>query len=161
MTAAEHAENVRLELGDSWLPRIYQRILKMRTRAYHFGDIASRNRVKVQHSLLGVELKIGRRRLLCPDLATAQYLSIFARLGCKDVAVPYDITRISALVSELESSWQRMFLMASKGAADRKESFRVRIRGLLIAKIRQEILELGAGPKAPEFRRSLKQRRNN
>ena len=73
-------------------------------------------RVEIQHTLLGVELKLGRKRLLCPDLATARYLSVFARLGCQDVALPYDITKISQLADELESSWYRMLLLAEQEA---------------------------------------------
>ena len=53
--------------------------------------------------MLGIELKVANRRLLCPDLATARYLSVFARLGCDVIAVPYDITQISRIADELES----------------------------------------------------------
>ncbi len=77
-------------------------------------------RVVIQHTLLGVELKLGRKRLLCPDLATARYLSVFARIGCQDVAVPYDITKISHLADELESSWYRMLLLADQEAKEQR-----------------------------------------
>ncbi len=114
MTAEEYAEQVKTELTDTWLPLIYtQRILKTRTRSYSFGVLQRKPRVEIQHTLLGVELKVGRRRLSCPDLATARYLSVFARASCKGVAIPYDITRISRLADELESSWQRMLLLAN------------------------------------------------
>src|SRR5580765_3547607 len=112
MTAESYAQLIQEQLGESWLPRIYrERILKLRTRSYHFESAKPAVRVDIQHTLLGVELKVGRRRLLCPDLATARYLSVFARLGCQDVAVPYDITKISHLADELESSWFRMLLL--------------------------------------------------
>src|SRR6267142_6484059 len=108
MTAEEYAEQVRAELADAWLPRIYrERIRSKHTRSYHFEGLTKKARVEIQHTLLGVELKAGRRRLLCPDLATARYLAVFARAGCEQVAVPYDITRISQLADELESSWHR------------------------------------------------------
>src|ERR1051326_7720700 len=110
-------QQIRERLGDAWLPRIYrERILKLRTRSYHFEIVADAKRNVIQHTLLGVELKLGRKRLLCPDLATARYLSVFARLGCQDVAVPYDITRISQLADELESSWYRMLLLVDQEA---------------------------------------------
>jgi hypothetical protein len=161
VTAADYAEEVKAQLKESWLPRIYrERILKMRTRSYDFGDLKPNRRVEIQHSLLGVELKIARRRLLCPDLATARYLSVFARAGCKAVAVPYDITKVSSLADELESSWHRMLLLASLRAPGRTEAFRARIRGLLIARLRIEVAKLGAGPTVPEFRQNTKQRRN-
>jgi hypothetical protein len=159
VTAEEYAAQVETEMKQSWLGQIYrERILGMRTRSYRFGVLQGKLRVDIQHTLLGVELKIGRRRLLCPDLATARYLSVFARAGCKEVAVPYDITRISSLADELESSWYRMLLLADKRAADRSDSFKTRIHGLLIAKLRDEVTEAGAGTSVPEFKQSTKQR---
>jgi len=157
--AEEYAQSIQEQLGETWLPRIYrERILKLRTRSYHFESAPVSAHVVIQHTLLGVELKIGRRRLLCPDLATARYLSVFARLGCKDVAVPYDITKISHLADELESSWYRMLLLVDQQARAESTRFRARLRGLLLAKIRADILEAGAGTRIPEFRQSTRQR---
>ena len=159
MPAESYAQLIQEQLGESWLPRIYrERILRLRTRSYHFESAKPPARVEIQHTLLGVELKVGRRRLLCPDLATARYLSVFARLGCKDVAVPYDITKISHLADELESSWYRMFLLLEQEARAESVRFKARLRGLLIAKIRAEIEEAGPGTRVPEFRQTTKQR---
>jgi hypothetical protein len=153
------ALRVREQLADAWLPRIYRdRILKLRTRSYHFEIPGIPKRVLIQHTLLGVELKVARKRFLCPDLATARYLSVFARLGCKDVALPYDITKISQLADELESSWYRMLLLVEQEARAESARFKGRLRGLLLAKIRAEIVEAGAGTRVPEFRQSTKQR---
>ena len=158
MTAQEYAAQVKAELKGFWLPNIYrERIRRSRTRAYHFESLPDKSRVEIQHSLLGVELKAGRKRLLCPDLATARYLSVFARAGCEHVAVPYDITKISQLADELESSWHRMILLAEHHAAGKSDSFKNRIRRLLIKDIRAEILEAGAGAAVPEFKQSTKQ----
>lgn len=160
MTAEELAQKVKTELGTTWLPSIYRdRVLKMRTRSYHFESLKPNARVETQHTLLGVELKIGNRRLLCPDLATARYLAVFARTGCTNVAVPYDITKVSQLADELESSWYRMLLIAEHNAVDRSASFKARLRGLLIARVQAEIAEAGAGTRVPEFKRSTKQQR--
>ncbi len=159
MTAQEYAVQVKAELDDAWLPRIYrERIRSKRTRSYNFEGMTTRARIEIQHTLLGVELKAGRRRLLCPDLATARYLSVFARAGCEFVAVPYDITKISQLADELESSWHRMFLLADHNAAGKSEAFKSRIRRVLIGKIKVEISEAGAGTVMPEFKQSTKQR---
>jgi hypothetical protein len=159
LSLESHAQLIQEQLGESWLPRIYrERILKLRTRSYHFDSAKPTARVDIQHTLLGVELKVGRKRLLCPDLATARYLSVFARLGCKDVAVPYDITKISHLADELESSWYRMFLLVEQEARAESTRFKGRLRGLLIAKIRAEIEEAGPGTRVPEFRHTTKQR---
>jgi hypothetical protein len=153
-TAESHARQIQEKLGETWLPRIYRdRILRLRTRSYHFETANPKARIVIQHTLLGVELKIGRRRLLCPDLATARYLSVFARIGVTDVAVPYDITKISHIADELDSSWYRMLLLVEQEAG--KESPRVqgRVRGLLIAEVRTEIAAAGAGTKMPEFKK--------
>jgi hypothetical protein len=159
MTAFEYAAQVKAELKDAWLPHIYrERIRTSRTRSYHFESLPDKPRVEIQHTLLGVELKAGRRRLLCPDLATARYLSVFARAGCEHVAVPYDITKISQLADELESSWHRMFLLAEHHAAGKSDSFKNRVRSLLVKDIRAQVLEAGAGASVPEFKQSTKQR---
>ena len=159
MTVEACAQQIREQLGDAWLPRIYRdRILKLRTRSYHFEIANTPKRIIIQHTLLGVELKVGRKRLLCPDLATARYLSVFARLGCKDVAVPYDITKISQLADELESSWYRMLLLADQEGKNNSASFRTRVRGALIANIRAEITAAGAGTRIPEFKQSTRRR---
>ena len=159
MPAESYAQLIQEQLGESWLPRIYrERILKLRTRSYEFDGAKAAARVDIQHTLLGVELKVGRKRLLCPDLATARYLSVFARLGCKAVAVPYDITKISHLADELESSWYRMFLLVEQETRAESTRLKGRLRGLLIAKIRAEIEEAGPGTRVPEFRQTTKQR---
>jgi len=152
-------KKIQAQLDETWLPRIYrERIRRLRTRSYHFDESKPSARVLIQHTLLGVELKIGRRRLLCPDLATARYLSVFARIGCSDVAVPYDITKISQLADELESSWYRMLLLVEQEAKAGTPSLKGRLRGLLIAQIRAEIAAAGAGTRVPEFKQSTKQR---
>ena len=159
MLAEDYAHKIQQQLGETWLPRIYrERIRKLRTRSYHFEKPSASARVEIQHTLLGVELKVGRRRLLCPDLATARYLSVFARIGSSDVAVPYDITKISHLADELESSWYRMLLLVEQEGRAESAQLKSRLRGLLIAKIRAEVLEAGAGTRVPEFRQTTRQR---
>lgn len=160
MSAVEDAaQKIQQQLGETWLPRIYrERILKLRTRSYNFEIVKPAASVIIQHTLLGVELKLGRRRLLCPDLATARYLLVFARIGCKGVAVPYDITKISHLADDLESSWYRMLLLAEQEAKPESTRFKGRLRGLLLAKMRAEIEDAGPGTRVPEFRQSTRQR---
>ena len=159
MTVEACAQQIRELLGETWLPRIYrERILKLRTRSYHFAIEGTPKRVLIQHTLLGVELKVGRKRLFCPDLATARYLSVFARLGVNDVAVPYDITKISQLADELESSWYRMLLLVDQEGKAKSTSFRNRVRGSLVAEIRADITAAGAGTKIPEFKLTTRNR---
>src|SRR5882724_8935125 len=157
-SAAQYLAQIERQLGDSWLPRIYrERILKIRTRSYQFPPLAKRAAPEIHHTLLGIEVKLGRHRMLCPDLATARYLAGFARAGCKAVAIPYDITMISHLADELESSWQRMLLLTDSLISDRSPAFRARIRTLLIGKVRDEIAAAGAGARIPEFKQSTRQ----
>ena len=154
MTVESYAQQIQEKLGETWLPRIYrERILRLRTRSYHFETTNPKARIVIQHTLLGVELKIGRRRLMCPDLATARYLSVFARIGVTDVAVPYDITKISHIADELESSWYRMLLLVEQEAGKEPPRMLSRLRGLLIAQVRETITAAGAGSKMPEFKK--------
>ena len=159
MSASDYLTQVENTLAESWLPLIYDRILKMRTRSYQFPPLPKSAAPQIHHTLLGIELKVGRRRMLCPDLATARYLAVFARVGCDSVAIPYDITRISLLADELDSSWHRMLLLADEVAGDRGAAFRARLRRQLIGKVREEIAAAGAGPRMPEFKQSTRQRR--
>jgi hypothetical protein len=159
LQADNHLKNIQEQLGESWIPHIYMsRILKLRTRSYHFENLKQGARVAIQHTLLGIELKVGRRRLLCPDLASARYLAVFARTGCADVAIPYDITKISILADELESSWYRMLLLAEQAVGQHNLKLLARLRGLLFAKIRSEVAAAGSGTTIPEFR-DLRKRR--
>lgn len=157
-SAAQYLTEIERQLGDSWLPRIYrEHILSIRTRSYQFLPIGKSASPEIHHTLLGIELKVGRRRMLCPDLATARYLAVFVRIGCQTVAIPYDITMISHLADQLESSWHRMLLLTDSLISDRSPVFRTRIRRLLIGKVRVELNAAGAGTRIPEFKQSTKQ----
>jgi len=149
---------VEQTMGDKWLTEIYRRILKDRTRGYQFPPLSRQATPQIQHTLLGIELKVARRRMLCPDLATARYLAVFARVGATAVAIPYDITQISRIADALESSWHRMFLIGDNLAAGKSTAFHTRLRSALIGKVRSEISEAGAGPAVPEFNQKIKPR---
>ena len=154
-TAAEMQE----KLGEEWLAVIYRdKVRTQRTRSYQMNVPPKENRAVIQHTLLGIELKVGNNRFSCPDLSTARYLQIFARIGCREVAVPYDITKISTLADELESSWHKIILLFEDAAKDKIASAKGRMRSALIKEIRQEIDEIGAGSLMPEFKQSTKQR---
>lgn len=158
--AEDVAEEIMRQLGVQTPAAIYQdKILTQRTRQYELRAPAKSSNVEVLHTLLGIELKIANRRLLCPDLATARYLSVFARLGCDVIAVPYDITQISRLADELESSWQRMMLLVEHFTVDRSERLRAVVRRRLLEKSREAIAELGAGAKFPKFNQQTRQRK--
>jgi hypothetical protein len=155
----EIASQIKEKLDENWLPLIYrEKIRSLRTRSFRLDVAEHENRVEIQHTLLGVELKVGNKRLSCPDLSTARYLQVFGRLGCAEIAVPYDITKISTLADELESSWQRTVLLLDEAAKEKPASARGRLRSNLIKELRREIAEIGAGEKMPQFKQTTKQR---
>src|SRR5437588_2988169 len=150
---------VKERMGEEWPPRIYrERVLAMRTRSHGVPAPVKNAGVEILHTLLGIELKVGRRRISCPDLATARYLSVFARAGVAEVAVPYDITKISRLADELESAWQRMILLAEHFTRERVATFRSRVRTAAAREAAREIEEAGAGTPVPQFNQNTRQR---
>jgi len=157
----EIVAEIKEKLNDEWLPTIYrEKVRTQRTRSFSL-DIARReNRAIIQHTLLGVELKVANQRFSCPDLSTARYLQIFARIGCCEVAVPYDITKISTLADELESSWHKSLLILDENAKDKTSAVHGRMRASLIKEMREEIEKIGAGSLMPEFKQSTKQRKS-
>jgi hypothetical protein len=146
-------DEVRSELGDNWISDLYRdKVRTQRTRAFHLDIPERENAPEILHTLLGLELKVGRRRFACPDLATARYLRVFARLGVRDIAVPYDITRISVIADELETAWQKMvLLLREKGHETGRE------RTALVRKLRAEIADIGPGEMMPAFDRPTRQ----
>lgn len=159
LTIERAVAEVKHLLGVLWLPRIYvENILTLRTRAVHIRPAARGENVEPHHTLLGIELKIGRHRHHCPDLATARYLAVWSRAGCSDVALPYDITRISQLADELESSWHRMLLLIAYISANRVTAFRSRVRIQLLGELQREVRVAGVGAAVPVFNQNTKQR---
>jgi hypothetical protein len=155
----EAATEIRENLGGEWIPQIYRdKVRTQRTRSYHINVPQQENQAEILHTLLGIELKVGKYRFSCPDLSTARYLQVFARIGCQDVAIPYDITKISTLADELEIAWHKTILLFEEKTRDKIASAQGRMRSHLIKEIRQEIEEIGAGALMPEFRQSTKQR---
>lgn len=146
-------DDIKAALAEDWIPAIYEgRVRADRTRSYDLKIPRRENTAEIQYTLLGIELKVGRRRFACPDLATARYLRVFARLGCSSFAVPYDITRISPVADELETAWQRTLLaLESNGMAD--------MRQRIVKAIRDEIAAIGPGDAMPLFDRETRQRK--
>ena len=141
------------------LPTIYsEKVRSLRTRSCTLEIPERENDAEILHTLLGIELKVGRSRFACPDLATARYMRVFARLGIREFAIPYDITQISTLADELETTWQRTLLEFEDGfkaSSDRQLKLG---RSRLVKSVRTEIGSIGPGAKMPEFKQSTKQR---
>lgn len=146
-------DSLHADLGELWIPDIYrEKVRSERTRSFSMKIAEKESTPELMHTLLGIELKVGKLRISTPDLSTARYLCVFARLGCVEVAVPYDISRISAIADLLETGWQRMNLMM--------QDVSTRERNAVIRSIRAEIAEIGAGAVMPDFNTETKQRRN-
>jgi hypothetical protein len=157
--AEDIAAEVIQQLADFTLTAIYRnKIRSQRTRQYQLHAPSKKASVEVLHTLLGIELKVGNRRLLCPDLATARYLAVFARVGCDAIAIPYDITQISCIADELESSWHRMMLLVEHLTEGRSPRLRDLVRRRLIEDTRVAITSAGAGSKFPEFNQPARKR---
>ena len=139
-----NADGLRANLGELWIPEIYRdKVRPLRTRSLQMNLPERENAPEIMHTLLGIELKVGRVRIATPDLATARFLCVFARLGCREVAIPYDISKISGIADVLETGWQRMNLLL--------QGTTTRTRNLAIKTVRAEIAEIGGGDLMPEF----------
>ncbi|HMS10807.1 MAG TPA: hypothetical protein PKE66_15085 [Pyrinomonadaceae bacterium] len=155
------AAEIRNAIGDSWIPQIYaDRVRPLRTRAFEM-DIAEReSSPEIMDTLLGCELKAGRVRVACPTRPVARYLAVFARLGCRKVAVPYDITQIPELADEFERAWalaEKHLALAAAGLSPQSAG---RLRAALIREMRTEIAKIGSGEMMPLFDTSTKQRKD-
>lgn len=164
-TRAEVLETVKTAAGEQWLPRVYaDKVRVLRTRSNQLNIPARENKTDIFYTLLGVELKAGNTRINCPDLATARFLQVFARIGCSAVAIPYDITKISVLADELESAWQRLLLLLEQhldNSDDPNRKTNAAMRSTLVKELRNEIEEIGAGDSVPQFNQNTKQRTGN
>jgi hypothetical protein len=147
-------------MGDQLISAIYRdRIRTVRTRSYKINAPAKRVKAEIMHTLLGIELKVGKKRMMCPDLSTARYLAVFARMGVSEVALPYNITQISKLADDLESSWYKMLMLAEHLTSELTDRMRRRVLAELIKDQCDEIKALGSGPAIPQFNQNTKQRR--
>jgi len=147
------ASEIRGELEGDWIPTIYlEKVRSQRTRAYRLDIPKRENEAQINYTLLGIELKVGRRRFACPDLSTARYLRVFARLGCPEFAIPYDITKISGVADELETSWQRTLLLLDQ--MDQNGA-----RSKVVKRLRDEIAEIGPGEAMPAFDRETRHKK--
>jgi len=152
-------DQVRADLAEDWLPELYEaKVRSQRTRAYLLDISRAESSPEIQYTLLGIELRIGKRRFACPDLATARYIRVFARLGCVEFAIPYDISKISRIADELETSWQRTLLVAAELTKRRPPRSAALIRKMLVTKMRDEIAAIGAGEPMPAFDTKTRQR---
>lgn len=160
LRAEDIARDILAAQGDGTIAGIYRvEVRTLRTRRFRLNSSQPSTAVEIFRTLLGTELKIGRRRLICPDLATARFLSVFARIGVDEVAVPYEITRISHLADHLESAWHQMIMRVESACAGLSAQMKNKVQRLLIADQREQVIRCGAGPAIPQFNQNTKQRK--
>lgn len=148
-------------MDKDWISTIYQEQIRPgRTRSFKMDIPERESSPVILHTLLGTELKIGKLRIHCPDLGTARYLLIFASLGCREIAVPYDISLLPAIADHLTAVLDRTFSIFDDLAKAENPQKRGRARAKLIKTLRDEIKTIGAGEMMPLFDRSTKQRQN-
>ncbi len=151
---------IREQLAADWIPLIYsEKVRSQRTRSIVLMVPERETTAEILHTLLGIELKVKKNRFACPDLATARFLRVFARIGCTHVAIPYDITKISMIADQLEEAWQKLLLVLKESSKKKLPAAKKRSRAKLISEIRSEIAKIGAGELMPEFKQSTKQRK--
>ncbi len=152
-------DETRIALANEWIPDIYKHNVRpQRTRSYTLDVPDRENRAEILYTLLGIELKVGKTRFACPDLATARYLRVFARIGCRELAVPYDITKISTVADDLETSWHKMLIIIDDRSRKMSPQAKGRMRSSMLRSIREEIAAIGAGTPIPAFKQTTKQR---
>ncbi len=155
----DEVSKIRLALKTDWIPDIYlNQIRPLRTRSIELEIPERENSTEILETLLGFELKVGRRRIASPNLPTAHYLQIFAQIGCRNVAVPYDITSIPLICNDLERSWGRLTMVLEAQGIGRSPQQFGKLRAAVIRLIRDEIKKAGAGELMPLFNKSTKQR---
>lgn len=69
---------------------------------------------RIIQTFLGWEVKMGRKRVTCPDLVSARYVQLFACLGMKSVRIPYDPTRTRLILDGLEPCIERIRLIVEQ-----------------------------------------------
>jgi hypothetical protein len=150
---------IRIGIGSDWIPEIYTELIRpLRTRSFEMDIPERENHPEMFETLLGMELKVGRRRFACPDANTARYLYVFACLGCRNIAVPYDITVLGGLADRFEGAWNKTVDVLERRAQGLSPQQKGRVRAALLRSMRDEIKAAGAGDLMPLFNRSTKQR---
>ena len=156
----DYRHEIKSELEEAWIPSIYAaEIRSLKTRAFDLNFPAKENDVEIVHTLLGIQLRSGKRLIGCPELATARYLRVFARIGLGIVAIPYDITNLSGFADKLESGWQRSLLLLEPYLKGLNPQMKGRKRAGLVRLMRDELIAIGPGEMMPDFDTETRQRR--
>lgn len=66
---------------------------------------------RIFNTFLGYEIIAASKRIICPDMTTAEYLKIFAEIGMKEVAIPYNIVRTGEYLQQLQKAFASLKLI--------------------------------------------------
>ncbi len=94
------------------------RVLEQRVR--QVALLGRKCQPRMMYTFLGFELKLGRKRVTCPDVSTGRYLMIFAEIGLERVQIPYDPSQTARLLPELESCFAEIKTQLLKLSPDSK-----------------------------------------
>lgn len=87
-----------------------------------------RHPAHLMQTFLGYEVKLGKKRITCPDLVTARYLALFGEVGMPAIALPYDPTVTSALLPALESAFEDLRACARESGPRNSPFRRLKLR---------------------------------
>ncbi|MGW8178836.1 MAG: hypothetical protein ACWGQW_08755 [bacterium] len=120
------------------LVRCYrERVLENKTRKVAL--LGRKCEPQIMYTFLGFEVKLGPKRLTCPDMTTARFLCIFGKLGMNSIEIPYDPTITASVLPLLEESLQRIDSLLESGEL---ESSRLKRRAReAYGKIRKRLRE--------------------
>ena len=91
---------------------------------------------RIINTLLGFELQIRDRRFTCPDMATARFLRIFAKIGVSEVMVPLDPTLTADILPEIEKNWNEFSRICRELESGERKALARRLHDRLKAKVR-------------------------
>ncbi len=101
---------------------------------------------RLMYTFLGFELKLGRKRLTCPDASTARYLMVFAEIGLGRVQIPYDPSQTARLLPELESCFAEIKALLLRVSPDSKRQQILARRVYAVLRERLQGAEQGRPP---------------
>ncbi len=97
--------------------QIYSDVEQRRTRKVEL--LGKKCDAQILYTFLGFEVKMGRKRLTCPDMVSARYLRIFAELGMHQILIPYDPTQTALVLDGLEPALDRIKELLLEAGLDR------------------------------------------
>jgi len=134
-------QNILDRIGEDNLATFYQHRIAS-VPCYSLDLPKPEEPIKIENSLFGWRLKIGKKTIDCPSEAQARYLRVFAEMGCDQTLVPKDDAYLSSIVNQ----WETLFEKAQAALQEHTSSIlQNKTRDLLIhtvwVKLREKMHE--------------------